>query len=284
MIGQTMLRRNISQLIEYDEFPRFSILVGAEGSGKKTLTNAIAFALNCQRAIVVPKVDVIREMIKDCYKVQSPVLYVIIDSDKMSPQAKNAMLKVCEETPNNAYIMMLVNDIDTVLPTIKSRACVFAINPYTNETILEYAQLVEKVKGVKRTTKIADIITDLCETPGDVNKLYEIEPEEFYSYVEKVIDNIAEVSGANALKIASQIDFKGDNKDKYDMTLFLRAFKSICGKELRKAVTDDDIEMQMYYSAGIKIATKTLQQMQITGINKSALFDMFILDIRQEWC
>lgn len=284
MIGQTMLRRNINQLIEYDEFPRFSILVGAEGSGKKTLTNAIAFELNCQRAIVEPKVDAIREMIKDCYKVQSPVLYVIIDSDKMSHQAKNAMLKVCEETPNNAYIMMLVNDINTVLPTIKSRACVFAINPYTNETILEYAELVEKVKGVRRTAKIIDIITDLCETPGDVNKLYEIGPEEFYSYVEKVIDNIAEVSGANALKIASQIDFKGDNKDKYDMTLFLRAFKSICGKEMRKAVTDDDMEMQMYYSAGIKIVTKTLQQMQITGINKSALFDMFILDIRQEWC
>lgn len=274
MIGQTKLLKLIEEQIEFKDFPRFSIIVGAEGSGKKTITLSIAYALNCQRVFIEPKVDSIREMIKNCYSVNTPTMYVIFDSDKMSQQAKNAMLKICEETPDNAYIIMLVNDIETVLPTIKSRASIYYIEPYTAKELIEYADMSEDVN---------DIITDLCETPGDVEKLRFIGPKVFYDFVEKVVDNIAEVSDANALKIAGQIDFKNNDAQKYDMILFLRAFKSVCGKRMRKAVTEDDMEMQLYYSAGIKIVTKALRQMQITGINKSALFDMFILDIRREW-
>ena len=85
------------------------------------------------------------------------------------------------------------------------------------------------------------------------------------------------------MKIAESIDVKGNDVDKYDMTLFLRAFKSVCGRELKKCVAENDVEGQMWYSSGIKVATNTLNQMQITGINKGALFDIFILDIRREW-
>ena len=276
MIGQTNLLKLIEEQIEFEDFPRFSIIVGAEGSGKKTITLSIAYALNCQRVFIEPKVDSIREMIKNCYSVNTPTMYVIFDSDKMSQQAKNAMLKVCEETPDNAYIVMLVNDIETVLPTIKSRASIYYMEPYTPEELLEYASVTDE--------KQKDIIMDLCETPGDVEKLRFTGIYEFYDFVEKVVDNIAEVSDANALKIAGQIDFKDNDAQKYDMVLFLRAFKSVCGKRMKKAVAEDDMEMQLYYSAGIKIVTKALRQMQITGINKSALFDMFILDIRREWC
>ena len=45
MIGQTELLNIINEQIESDEFPRFSIVVGAEGSGKKTLSMSVAFAL-----------------------------------------------------------------------------------------------------------------------------------------------------------------------------------------------------------------------------------------------
>ena len=60
MIGQEKLRKIIEQQIEMGEFPRFSIIVGAEGSGKKTLTTAMAYALECHRVFIEPKVDAIR--------------------------------------------------------------------------------------------------------------------------------------------------------------------------------------------------------------------------------
>lgn len=275
MIGQTELLNIINEQIDFDDFPRFSIVVGAEGSGKKTLSMSVAFALECQRVFIEPKVDAVREMIKNVYSVKTPTLYVIKDGN-MSINAKNALLKVCEETPSNAYIMMLVSDINTVLDTLKSRAGVYYMQPYIEQEILEYAD------GKYKTTKEVGIIADLCETPGDVDKLLDIGITEFYEYVEKVVNNIASVSSANAFKIANQIAFK-DSDDGYDVDLFLRAFKSVCGVEMKRAVADNDIESQMWYSAGIKVVSKALSQLSTSGINKSAVFDLFILDIRREW-
>ena len=50
MIGQKELLQVLSSQIEKGDFPRFSILVGQEGSGKKTLTKSIAYALNCHNS------------------------------------------------------------------------------------------------------------------------------------------------------------------------------------------------------------------------------------------
>lgn len=274
MIGQKNLLKIIDEQIDMEEFPRFSIIVGAEGSGKKTLTLSLAYALECQRVFIEPKVDAIREMIRNAYKVQTPTLYVILDGN-MSESAKNAMLKICEETPKNAYICMLVSNTANILDTIRSRAGIYYMQPYTPDELLEYANVVDE--------KQKEIIMDLCETPGDVDKLLFTGINEFYSFVEKVVDNIAEVSSANALKIAEQIDIKNNDAEKYDIALFLRAFKSVCGNRMRKAVAENDLESQLYYSAGIKVVTNTLAQLNITGINKGALLDIFILDIRREW-
>ena len=280
MIGQKTLLKVISNQIDFGEFPRFSIIVGPEGSGKRTLSTAVAFALGCQKAVIEPKVDSIREMIKDAYTIQTPTLYVIQDGN-LSNSAKNAMLKICEETPKNAYIMMLVSDSNTLLDTIKSRAGMYFMQPYTPYEILDYAV----TKGIhnKNALKETEIIKDLCETPGDVDKLANFGIVDFYNYVEKVVNNIASVSGANSFKIADSIDTKGNDSTKYDMKLFLKAFHSICGRELKKCVAENDIEGQMWFSAGIKVTSRIISQLNVTGINKGALFDIFVLDIRREW-
>lgn len=273
MVGQEQLRKIIGSQIERNEYPRFSIIAGQEGSGKRTLTMSISYALGCQRVFIEPKVDAVREMIKLVYTVQTPTMYVILDGN-ISNSAREALLKVCEETPKNAYICMLVSDINTVTDTLKSRAGVYHMQPYTPRELLEYAS----------ENKHRDIVTDLCEVPGDVEKLKFIGIQEFYDFVQKVVDNIAEVSPANALKMAENIDVKDNNAEKYDMTLFLRAFKSICGKRLSKLVVEKGSQVDReHYSAGIRIASTTLAQMKITGINKSALLDIFILNIRKEW-
>lgn len=280
MIGQSNLLTIIDEQIMMDEFPRFSIIIGPEGSGKKTLAKAMAFALESRCNFIEPKIDAVREMIKECYIINDTMVYVIADADSMSISAKNAMLKICEETPKKAYIIMTVCDDSSLLDTIKSRASIYRMSPYTPAELLDYARLSKG--NLSNAGEL--IVQDLCETPGDVNKLYAVGVEAFYKFVEKVVDNIADVSTANALKILDSIDTKGNDEDKYDMVLFLRAFKAVCGKEMRKAVAQNDVEGQMYFSAGIKVASNTLSKMSITGINKGALFDMFILDIRKEWC
>ena len=111
MIGQKHLQSRIEQLITDRTFPRFSILVGPKGSGKKTFANWIITKIVRQEALsysqVCPdvKIDTIRQIIESAYKTISTNIYVIPDADTMSNAAKNALLKVTEEPPNNAYFI-----------------------------------------------------------------------------------------------------------------------------------------------------------------------------------
>jgi hypothetical protein len=98
---------------------------------------------------------------------------------------------------------------------------------------------------------------------------------EFYEYAEKVVDNVATVSGSNSFKIAGKIRFKDADDTKYDLRLFWKAFMNICTGRLR--------EDPLRYVMGIKITSKYLQELRITGINKQSSFDCWLLDVRKEW-
>ena len=48
-------------------------------------------------------------------------VYIIADADKMTVQAQNALLKTIEEPPSYAVIMLLTENAEALLPTIRSR-------------------------------------------------------------------------------------------------------------------------------------------------------------------
>ena len=270
MIGQISFINNIDYLVSADKFPRFSIIVGQEGSGKKRMANYISSKLGFVSANYGIGVEDIRQMIVDAYKVSMPMVYILPDADKMSPAAKNALLKVTEEPPQNAYFILTLTDLNNTLGTIKSRGTVFYMDPYKVSEISEYCVSKYTVNEDDLT-----IICDLCETPGEVDKIVNMGTQEFYSYVAKVVDNIATVSGSNSFKIAAKIRFKDSDEDKYDIKLFWKAFMNICAYRLR--------EEPLRYAMGIKITSKYLQELRITGINKQSTFDCWLLDIRKEW-
>lgn len=270
MIGQYHLRHQIDTLIENETFPRFSILVGPDGSGKKLMSKHIATKLGALHTVRGVGVDDVRELIKEAYKVSAPIVYVVADADKMSPAAKNALLKVTEEPPKQAYIILTITDLNNTINTIRSRGQVFYMDNYTvNDIDCYYHDNYPSFADERQ------IVDDLCVTPGEVITLMEMGPTEFYEYAEKVVDNIAVVSGANSFKIAQKIKFKDTDEDKYDLKLFWKAFMTICSARLR--------EDPHKYAEGIKITSKYLQELRITGINKASTFDMWLLDIRKEW-
>lgn len=207
-------------------------------------------------------------MIEDAYRVNTRTFYIIPDADTMSIAAKNAILKVTEEPPNNAYFIMTLQDLSNTLATIKSRGTVFNMEYYSAQEIGDYYTQ-------NYDADLNDIILDICETPGEVDLLKTFGVYEFYSYVETVVDNIAEVSGANSFKIGEKIAFKATDTDKYDLPLFWKAFNKVCVQRLR----EDPIR----YAHGVKTTSKYLQELRINGVNKSSTFDMWLLAIREEW-
>lgn len=128
---------------------------GNDYAGKKTLTQAIVQALVCEQPtatnqsclqcemcervaagqfadmmVVQPeghyiKVDQIRQL--KSWLGQTPIestfkVAVIEKAEAMNASAANALLTFLEEPVANVYILLYVNDVEAVLPTIRSRA------------------------------------------------------------------------------------------------------------------------------------------------------------------
>ena len=265
MIGQHQLQSQINQLIEENSFPRFSIFVGPKGSGKKTLLLEMFEGIYLEDN----KVDSVRRMIELVYKVGNRT-FIMPDADTMSNAAKNALLKVIEECPNDNYFIMTLEDENNTLETIRSRGTVFHMDRYTPDEIEEYWR--------SRYTSIQDdpwIHKELCETPGDVDLLVKMGTLQFYDYVQLVVDNIAEVSLANAFKIPSKVALKEDAEG-YDLRLFWKAFMSVCWERSYEQDTKK-------YCDGIVITSRYLQKLRVKGINRSMLMDNWVLEIRELW-
>ena len=264
MIGQQKLITELYDIIDNNNFPRFSILCGSRGSGKRLLTSYIAKRLKVSNYIVLDdvKIDTIRDIITQAYKMTESTLYVIPEADNMSIAAKNAMLKVTEEPPNKIYFIMTLCDMNSMLDTIKSRAQVFQMDEYTPEEIAQY-------KTEHYGEADIDVFKNICTTPGEVDLLAKYTVKEFYDYVRLVVDNIAEVQLANAFKITSKVALK-ENDEGYDLSLFWKCFISICRRDIER------------YGKAILSTSYFLSQTRIKGINRSGLMDMWIMDMREK--
>lgn len=274
MIGQKNLLKQVEWMCKAGCFPRFSIIVGECGKQEKEIAT---YTANQMQAYIseLPdnKIETIRQIIVEAYKVHKPMIYVLNEADDMSLQAKNALLKVTEEPPNNAYFIMLMNDVNNTLDTIRSRATIFTMEPYSRDDLSDYFDA-----NWKADKDYKNIVINLSETPGDIDLLQtQVEPctaDKFYEYVEKVVDNIGTVNGANSFKIAEKVALK-DEPEKYSLKMFWRA----CCKLFYDSAMGADDYIGKWQA--VKITSKALNELSIRGVNKQMLFDCWILDVRE---
>lgn len=271
MIGQAGLKIEFAKLIENNKFPRFSIIVGRNGSGKKTICNYIAELFQINK-IIVPdcKIDTLRQIIKESYEIKDKTLYIIPDADSMSLDAKNSMLKVFEEPPNNAYFIMTLCNMENTLETIRSRASVFYMEVYAAAELVSYYYSISDSKSNNHDVAL------ICETPYDVELFVKYGEHSFIEFVEKVLDNIEYVSIGNALKIAENISLKKDQDDKYDLRLFLFVFIALCAGRMKGS----DEQSIIKYADWIFISNVAVSDINSGKTNLQYIFDKWILDIK----
>lgn len=267
MIGQKHNLEFIEKLSN-DNVPHFIIIVGGKGSGKTTLARTIAEKLNATFSITGIKVDNIREVIETAYTVRDTIVYCIQDGDTMRAEAKNAMLKITEEPPTNAYFILTVTDESTLLATIKSRAMVLNIEPYTEDELKSYFWNNYNEGGDEVET-----ICNIATTPYEVDKLVEY-GSDFLEYVELVLDNIAEVEPANAFKSSCKLALKTD--EGYDLPLFLSTFINLCLSRI-----NDSSATKLNYANAIIVTLATLHESRRVGINKQQVYDRWVFAIRE---
>lgn len=260
-------------------FPSFSILEGPQGQGKKTMAKWISETLGYRMVTIGTKIDDVRQMIADVQNLGSPLIYFIPDADTMSIGARNSLLKVTEEPPKNLFIIMSLVHSDNTLTTIKSRGRVLPLNNYTKTELGDYVIMNYQVE-----LELCEQLLEVATNPGEVDELMTLGFNEFIQYVDKVYMNILEVSTGNSFKIADKLGFKKDDEG-YSVELFLRVFQKIgCdsinpmylpeGEKLSKEEIEQTVDI-------MKATNKALHELSIKGVNKKAVFDMWVLNVRR---
>ena len=275
MIGQKHLCSTVESMLKANTFPQFTIFVGPRGSGRKTFIRETFKGIYLEDS----KIDSVRKMIQMAYKMRNQ-FFIMPDVDNMSNAARNALLKVVEECPNNNSFIMTLEDENNTLETIRSRATIFHMDRYSSHELIRYVTKNIRVRPDINAGEYIMRLVYLSETPGDINILASQDVDKFYDYVQLVVDNIAEVSTANAFKIPSKVALK-DDAEGYDLRLFWKAFIHIC---MCKACEHNRTSTEILaYGEAVRITGNCLQQLRTRGINKQMLIDTWVLEIREIW-
>jgi len=170
VIGNERVIKHLQNSIQSKKVSHAYIFHGEEGMGKKMLAHAFAKALQCDEGGILPcgkckscmqldsnnhpdvfwvthekvsiSVDDIRIQVNANIQIKpysSPYKIYIIDSaDKLTEQAQNALLKTMEEPPEYAVILLLTDNIKSLLPTVLSRCVLLNLQVVDAQVIKEY--------------------------------------------------------------------------------------------------------------------------------------------------
>ena len=185
IIGHDNIKNQISKAIKLDKLSHAHLLVGEDGIGKSKLARNIGFEIlgkikDMQYADLVEwrseknkstiGVNSIRTLIEEInkkpYEGDKKVI-IIYCADKLTTQAQNALLKTIEEPPKNVTILLLCENIEVILETIKSRCQIHKLKSLNTDEMekflkINYADL--SLEEIKIIVAFSDGI------PGKANK------------------------------------------------------------------------------------------------------------------
>jgi len=146
IIGHDNVKLQIVNSIKGDRFHHAHIIVGEDGIGKSNIARAIALKV-LGKEVDMPYPDIIpyrvevnkksigvedvRNIIAETNKKPfegNKKVIIIHEMDKMTEAAQNTLLKTIEEPPQGVYILILCENIESLLDTIKSRCEIYSLN------------------------------------------------------------------------------------------------------------------------------------------------------------
>ena len=268
--GQENLRVRLDYLIKENKLPRFIIICGDVGYGKKVISDYIAKSINANFVPCELKVESVRDVVNNSYTVTEKTLYMFADCDSMSTQSKNALLKVTEEPSNNSYFVMTVKDISNILGTLISRGTVFYMEPYTQKDILDFIDY----KKYSFTSDVLNIIKNICICPQDVMEASNVDIKQVYELADKFIQFIGNANLGNELKMVTMLSTKKDD-NKISPVIFLRCILLQCNRYIMENCSKEDLKA---FNVIIKQTCKAIQDLNHKGSSKQIILDNWIVN------
>ena len=220
--GQRFAKKYLSNSIKSNMISHAYMFEGPSGVGKNTMARDLATTLlemenlfNSPDYIeITPDGNSIK--IAQIRKLQSDILvkpyksykiYVIDEAQKMTVEAQNALLKTLEEPPKYAIIILITNNKESLLDTIKSRCEIIKFTPIP---LLEVADYLTQT-GVDKNR--ASLLANFSR--GSMQKAIELsESEDFHimrDEVQKYVETFLTGSMLDIMDIQSSIEKYKDN-------------------------------------------------------------------------
>ncbi len=245
IIGHEQIIEHLSTALKQDKVSHAYIFQGPDGSGKSVVAQAFAKALQCEAGY-----GDACEMCHSCIQVESgnqpdikwvshekPAsigvtdireqvnndigikpysskykIYIIDEAEKMTVQAQNALLKTIEEPPAYGIIMLLVNDAQTLLPTIRSRCVMLSLRPVEEKKIIDF---------LMKNYEVPDYKAKVCAafSRGVVGKAIALATSEEYNELQNhILNMLKHIDDMKIYQIMDSIKYLSGHKvDVYDI-------------------------------------------------------------------
>ena len=214
IIGHKREIAHLTKAMEAGKVSHAYIFSGAQGTGKLTLADAFAMALQCtggnhpdiihlthEKPNSIGVEDVREQLVGDVqirpyngkYKI-----YIIQEAEKLTVQAQNAILKTIEEPPEYAIILLLTTNEQSFLDTIRSRCVLLQLKPVPDEQVKAY--LMEHLQ-------IPDYEADICSAfaQGNIGKAIRLASSEDFNSIKGSAMRL--VRNAGKMEISEIIEY-----------------------------------------------------------------------------
>lgn len=216
-------------------------------------------------------------------------IYIIDEAEKMTEGAQNALLKTIEEPPEYAVILLLVNNITALLPTILSRCVQLNLRPVAKETIT--GLLMSKYHT-------PDYLADISATfsGGNVGKAIQFATsEEFGKMKTTVISLVSKIFDLKVYEIIEKIKELGEEKARigdyldlcimwYRDVLIYKATQSEQGLLFREDIRNIIQQSQSLSYERIETIMKAIDKAKVrlkANVNFDIVMEMMLLTIKE---
>ena len=221
IIGNDKLKKELIHSGEINKTSHSYLFIGTEAIGKKLIAEEFAKMLLAVKdtenspdfSIIEPdgnsiKIEQIREFQKKVSEkpiISNKKVYIINDSDKMTVEAQNCLLKTLEEPPEFVTIILIGSNENSFLSTIKSRCMILHFEKISDEQIQKYLQ------DNHQTEINSKIMLEACQ--GSIGKALEIkDKQELYQNTEQVVNSLERKDKIDILNMSDFIYKSKDDK------------------------------------------------------------------------
>ncbi|HIS99926.1 MAG TPA: DNA polymerase III subunit delta' [Candidatus Faecaligallichristensenella faecipullorum] len=307
ILGQSALVQNLRDSIDTGRIVHAYLFCGPEGTGKRTLAEICARALNCRSEGHKPcdqcpackrflsgnfpdvftlqpqksiGVEEIRQMIAQVQvKPFEGGRHVVIiqDAGKMTAQAQNALLKTLESPPEDVVFFLLTDSVQSLLPTVLSRCRLVRFHPIDEENA------VRALTGRGIAPERARLLARLAE--GSVGRALKMQEDEgFFKLRSRVLEALNSLkSPSDAAQCALMLkDDKNNAQDAfYIMELWGRDLMVMQDAHLAPIESDQAAALENSDLSGQKVlmSLQNARQRLASNVAWQSVLEMLFLEI-----